>query len=44
MSGRPNIVFGVWAGKGVIDFDAFDAADREVAAMWGQSSLVDGAS
>lgn len=31
---RPDIVFGALAGTVDIDFEAFDAADAEVGAMW----------
>jgi antitoxin (DNA-binding transcriptional repressor) of toxin-antitoxin stability system len=31
---RPDIVFGGLAGQIEIDYDAFDAADAEIARMW----------
>ena len=31
---RPDIVFGAMAGEVSIDFEAFDAADREIAQLW----------
>ena len=31
---RPDIVFGAMAGEVNIDFEAFDAADQEIAQLW----------
>ncbi|HNQ06496.1 MAG TPA: type II toxin-antitoxin system prevent-host-death family antitoxin [Tetrasphaera sp.] len=31
---RPDIVFGALVGQVTIDFDAFDAADGDLATMW----------
>ena len=31
---RPDIVFGAMAGEVSIDFEAFDAADQEIAQLW----------
>ncbi|GAA1757780.1 type II toxin-antitoxin system prevent-host-death family antitoxin [Nostocoides vanveenii] len=31
---RPDIVFGALVGQVTIDFDAFDAADDDLATMW----------
>lgn len=38
---RPDIVFGALAGDVEIDFDAFDAADAEIARMWDHDLGVD---
>lgn len=32
---RAEIVFGAYAGKAVVDDAAFEAADAEVRALWG---------
>lgn len=38
---RPDIVFGALAGSCEIDYDAFDAADAQVALMWSPDLGVD---